>query len=935
MMAGRVTHTAKVVGREEELDSLVRFVDDVEQRPRALILEGEAGVGKTTLWRAGVRMAQARGQRVLAASGAAAETQMAFVGLADLLETALANLLPRLPIPQRNALEATLLLEESARAQSARAVSTALLSSMRELANEMPVLVAVDDVDWLDPASAGALGFAIRRLREEPIALLLAVRTGAPSLLLSELTRVPFAPRVERIAVGPLTLGALRHLLLSRTGVHLTRPLLRRIHETSGGNPFFALELARAVARREAPPEPGEPLPVPTDLSRLLAESIAQLPPDTREALLVTALLAHPSLEAIAWATGRTGEDVLRPAFDANIVELSNGAVRFVHPLLRSAVHAEAPAATRMRWHRRLVEVVSDVEERAQHLALASVTPDETVARQLESAGVRAHERGAPLMSAGLLEHAIRLTPKDQRDERARRSVVAGEAWLESGDRRRAVELWEDVQRTIPHGPLRADALLRLADMDTIDDLDHGIALCEDALREASGDARREADILLRLANLEHARADWQAAVGYATRALWAAEGLGDIILTASALTALGIYETFLGVGDPAQRYRRALELERRAGAETAFHLVSSNAYWAPQTMLSDWQRKNGELDEARSLLAEQYRRALETGDEDSRLSLCVHLAELETSAGSFQAAQGWNEEGMALAEESDARQSRSVVLCSIAALEAYRGDIAGSRTLAEEAKASSEVLGDELLVSKARAILCFVELSMGRSDTAVAELGPSLEHPILSVLPFAGDGVEALIGVGRLEEARTMLARLEHYADQTGLRVFRLLASRCRALLSAARGDVESAIGTLENAAALAAELPLPLERGRTLLTLGQARRRAKQKRAAREALEAAHATFAEFGADRWAERAQAELARIGGRRTERWELTSTERRVAELVAQGLMNKEVAGALAISVRAVEANLTRIYAKLGVRSRTELAHMLTQEKTQP
>ncbi len=214
-----------------------------------------------------------------------------------------------------------------------------------------------------------------------------------------------------------------------------------------------------------------------------------------------------------------------------------------------------------------------------------------------------------------------------------------------------------------------------------------------------------------------------------------------------------------------------------------------------------------------------------------------------------------------------------------------------------------------------------------------MTELGPSIEHPVLSVLPIAGDGIEALIGAGRTAEAQKPLDELAGYSERTGLRMFRLLALRCRGLLSAAGGDVEGAIETLDDAAALSAELPLPFERSRTLLALGQVLRRGKQKRRAREALEEAQAGFARLGARRWSERAAAELSRIGGRGPMRWELTPTERRVAQLVAEGLTNKEVAGALVSSVRAVEANLTRIYAKLGVRSRTELAHVLGGMKT--
>src|SRR5439155_116023 len=295
--------------------------------------------------------------------------------------------------------------------------------------------------------------------------------------------------------------------------------------------------------------------------------------------------------------------------------------------------------------------------------------------------------------------------------------------------------------------------------------------------REAAGDHRLEVDVLLRLAPLRHFRTEWHAAVDCATKALRVAETAGDLDATASALTALGMYETFLGVGDPARHYRRAIEIEAEVAAQTASSGTFGDIYWAPQTMLSDWQRKNGKLDEARLLLDRQYQRAVEAGDEASRMLLCVHLAELETTAGSFDLAQRWNDEAMALADET--------------------------------------------------------------------------QKP---------------------------LDELARYSERTGLRMFRLLALRCRGLLSAAGGDVEGAANTLKDAAALSAEIPLPFERARTLLALGQVLRRGKQKRLAREALEQARAGFARLGARRWSERAVAELSRIGGRAPMRWELTPTE---------------------------------------------------------
>jgi DNA-binding CsgD family transcriptional regulator len=309
-------------------------------------------------------------------------------------------------------------------------------------------------------------------------------------------------------------------------------------------------------------------------------------------------------------------------------------------------------------------------------------------------------------------------------------------------------------------------------------------------------------------------------------------------------------------------------------------------------------------------------------------MQLCSNWAELEIVSGRFDDARRWAEEGLALVEETDARQNRATMLCDLAAIEAYEGNHDAARRLGEETKAISESVGDVLFARKARDILCFVELSGGRPDAALAEFG----DPRVDVwrLPFSGDKVEALIGVGRTQEAEAELLRLEQRAVR-GPRVVKLLAQRCCGLFTLATGDLPTSIQQLEQALALARALPFPLERGRSLLALGAARRRAKQKRAARDALEEARATFAALGSKLWAERAEEELGRIGGRTAERWELTPTEQRVADLVAQGLANKEVAAALVVSVRAVEANLTRIYAKLGIRSRTELAHLLARK----
>jgi DNA-binding CsgD family transcriptional regulator/Tfp pilus assembly protein PilF len=933
MVAADSTHAAAVVGREEELQSLARFVGDVEQRPAALIIEGEAGVGKTTLWRSAIRMAVESGQRVLVAGGAAVETQLGFAGVADLLEPVVDDVLSALPVPQRNALEATLLLAEPVSPQSARVVSAALLTSLRELAQATPVVIAVDDVHWLDPASAGALGFAVRRLRDEPIALLLAVRTGDGSALPFDQTRVAFAQRVGRVTLGPLTLGALRRLLLSRTDLRLTRPLLRRIHEASGGNPFFALELGRALARQNAPPEPGEPLPVPGDLRPLLTESIAQLPPDTREALLVTALLARPSLEAISQATGQAGEDVLRPAFEANIVELVNGAVRFAHPLLRSTVHAEAPTATRVRWHRRLAAVVRDIEERAQHLALATVAPDEETACVLDEAARCAFDRGAVEVAASLGERAVFLTPGEQSEALQRRRLLAAGYLARAGAKRRARELVDEAREAAPSGPDRARMVLTLAwwglgeRSELVDALGH-------ALEDARGDGRLLAELHAVLGGHLCPQTDISRAAEHASRAVALAEQAGDPTTLAVALVNAATADFYAGKGMDVSLIERAIALE-----EARPHPYGEIG--VARYVLAAQLAATGELDAARrsfeALAAEAQARA-DAGYADFLLG----LARVEARAGEWERAQRLADEAVEIDREVGDVLGEAFCHETLVELAALRGDIARARALAAEGLRLAERENRSDVTATIRAALGRMELSLGDPPAA----RPHLEETALLVEAmgigepgiawFVPDWVEALVAAGDLERAEAAAARLEEQGRRLRRGLALAGAARCRGLVAASRGELDAADAAFERALAEHERLPFPFERARTLLAYGIACRRAKRKRAAREALEAAHAAFAELGAERWAERAMAELSRIGGRTRERWELTPTERRVAELVAQGLTNKEVAGALVISVRAVEANLTRIYAKLGVRSRTGLARLLTRsERRQP
>jgi len=255
----------QIVAREEDLASVHAFVGEV-QAGAVLVLEGEAGIGKSTLWLAGVERARSRGLRILVSRPAEAERGLAYVGLGDLFDHVFDEVLPALSPPRRRALEVALLREEaSGDSVDHRALAVAVHDALELLGRRTPTLVAVDDVQWFDASSSSALGFTLRRLVSGRVLVLLTRRIvdgGQPS----EIERALDGERVERLRVGPLSVGTIHRLVLDRLGRPFPRQTLLRIHERSGGNPFFALELAWVV---DEGVDPLEPLPVPETLDEL------------------------------------------------------------------------------------------------------------------------------------------------------------------------------------------------------------------------------------------------------------------------------------------------------------------------------------------------------------------------------------------------------------------------------------------------------------------------------------------------------------------------------------------------------------------------------------------------------------------------------------------------------------------------------------------
>jgi len=390
MSLGLASHmSGAIVGRERELAEIAEFLEAIPAGAATLLIEGEPGIGKTTLWQAVVAGARERSWRVLESRPVESEAKLSFAAVGDLLEEELDETLPRLPGPQRRALAIALLREEPRGPRpEQRSIAVAVLGVLRSLAEAGPVVLAVDDVQWLDTASARVLEFALRRLRREPVGVVLASRVEGPAPLPLGLDR-GLSGGLRRIRVGPLSLSAIHEIVLAGLGVAFGRPILRRIHEASGGNPFFALELARALQRQRGPIEPADRLPVPDELHALVTDRLAALPEKTREALLLAAAISEPGLPMLAAAIGEDPQRHLVPAFEAKIVQLEDGTVTFAHPLLASAAYSQALPSRRREIHRRLAALVSDAEERARHLALSTEGPDEEVALALDEAARR------------------------------------------------------------------------------------------------------------------------------------------------------------------------------------------------------------------------------------------------------------------------------------------------------------------------------------------------------------------------------------------------------------------------------------------------------------------------------------------------------------------------------------------------------------------
>lgn len=900
-----------IVGRDDELARILAFVRGAGRDLRELAIEGEAGIGKTALWQVGLDEARRLGQVVLTARATESEQGLPHVGLSDLLEGVIDRVLPGLSPPRRRALEIALLRREAGGDPvDARTLSVAVRDVVQELGGRAPTLIAIDDAQWLDSSTADALTFALRRLEDVSIRVLLTVRRAAGGG--STRPHHAFTAGGQTLRLGPLSAGAMHRFLRDRTGRAYPRQTLRRLQEQSGGNPFVALEMARSLP---ANVDPLSPLPVPTDVEELVAARLELLPAPVQHALGILAACGSVS-DTVLGRLGIPGEDIVA-ALDAHVLERLDGTLRFAHPLLSSVAYARLGDARRA-VHVRLADLADDPVDRARHLGQATEEPSEPIARQIAEAAGIAAGRGAVATAAELADRAFRLTPFHDLDASAERALAAARTHLAAGEWTRAREITLEQLERAPSGARRAEWLLLLAQFEH-DSL--AAAPLEAALVEAAGpagDARLAALAQVRLGWAQRFSRSFRGAFEATRAALELADRAGDDRARFEAIETLATLGQMIGDPSTSEYVERAVVVATALGDPVAVERARLLPHWS----FMDTRH----VEDRRARLEEAYRR-WQARDELFSSEVLWNLAWVEYIGCRWALASDYAEQARSISLQYGFENNLDSL--EIAWFAAHRGDEAVAlRESARGLELSREQIGfhPPLL----QAVPGIVALGRGDPHAATPYLEAAdrqaemLAWAAPDARPWTADYVEALVRSGRVGEAERVLEAWETGATRTGMEVVLAAAERCRGLIAATRGAVDEAIELLERAALRHDSVADRFGAARARFALGVVLRKARQKRAARAALEVARAGFDELGAAAWSERAREELGRIGGR-TAIEGLTPAERRVAVLVAEGRTNHEVATELFLTERTVTGHLTNIYAKLGVRSRTELA----------
>ncbi|MFI6208425.1 AAA family ATPase [Streptomyces sp. NPDC051041] len=931
-----------VIGREE----LFTTARERLASGGSVLLHGPAGIGKSTVLRALAAEYAGEARTVLRCSATESESHLPFLALADLLGLVLDQVSDRLPAAQRTALESALTGRgESTLQRDGLALRLAVLSTLRALAAEGPVLVVADDLQWLDPASAELLGFAARRLGGTPVRLLCAVRTEGQEYD-RHLRALP--PDALAVRLGPLSRAQVSALLDHRGYTGLSRSTVRDIHRTSGGNPLFALELGRALAENPAPPRPGEPLPVPTSLRALVLSRLEMLPDEARRTLLVASAGARPTLALLHAAGRRNAEAETARAAELGLLatEPEGPAVRFAHPLISAALYAEAPAHERRAAHAALSTAASDPIERARHLALATSGADPEVAARLAEAAALARDRGAPSVAASLGLLAARHTPPGSDPGPDERRLQAAEDALTAGE----VDLARDIAREVLTRASAPAERVR-AWMVVIESAGQALGEVDAAFPQALADAGDDP----RLLALVHYQLAWRGLVVQgdfaqgreeAAHAAELAARAGDRRTELLALAFQAQAETLMGHPDAPATIKRALK-EPQDPRVACHHNGAGSARFR-------WLIMSDRLPEARTTLTALLREVRRRGMAESEVHYLRFLAETELRSGHCGRALDLARESLRLARDAGIGEAASAMLTSLA--EAAGGDVGRALSLAREAVDRAEEDGDVVYLSRALAALGHARLVAGDARAAVRALRRvrELEQGIGITDPargrWHGDLAEALVRTGEVAEAQDLIDVTRVQALRLGRESVLAVLDRAEALVRAARGEHDAAMAQLTSVQERLAKLGHGLEEARAAFELARLRtlprspglaRAGEASRPGPTSYDEAARLFRRCRALPWLRQVDAAAATrppepapapaavpagLDG-------LASMERQVASLVMEGATNREIAARLFISVKTVEATLTRVYRKLGIRSRVDIVRLAAERRT--
>ncbi|TWF96831.1 AAA family ATPase [Kitasatospora viridis] len=896
-----------LLGRDELLD---RCRAGLADGGGGVLLTGPAGIGKSAVLEVLAGQAAAAGELVLRANSSATEAALPYLALYDLFARAIAER-PGLLAPHLRAVLDVALLRTpgDGRPTDQLAIRVAVLELLRALAERQPVLLVLDDVNCLDAASAEVLAFAARRLTGHRIKVAATERVadgGEPGCL--EL--LP-EPRTE-LPVATLPGPVIGELLWARLGITPGAANSERIQAASGGNPYYAMELARAARRAPSPPSPDDPLPVPGRLRGLLADRLAALPEQAVCALLLLAAAARPHPPEAP-----EQREALAAALAAGVLTRGlGGELRFAHPLLREIIYADATERQRRDCHAQLAEQLGDPLERARHRALASPDRGAALAAELAAAAQVAVHRGAPALAAELSQLAADRTPAEQGDLAAERLLAAARHAHDAG----LLDTAKQACAAVLHGPdpaARVGARLLLVELAGNDRA--GVpALLDAAEADAAGQPRLRAAV--QIARADHALCTGRTEYGLAVlaEAEYHAERSGDLDQQIEVIALRAPIEMQLAP-------ERVLPALRRAGALSAGRPAAAITAAGVQLRccLVISLLRGGETAEAIEAV-NRLRADVEAAGRVKDLGQVLHLAaSVHERAGRCAEAHQVGLAGGRLRLELGPTPGPGLVLS--AAAELNGGTVERATELADAALRAGQQADDTEWSAYALGLRGRADLLAGRIPQAAEHLlrcrellrGLGYTDPALFLVD--ADLVEALALAGQAERAATVLAEARAEAARLDRRVILLGLARAEAVLAGLAGDPRGAADRLR--AELPAGHPYPLEAARARLALAELERRSRRRAAARAELATALQAFTAAHCLPWAAYARERLLRLDGPSTE---LTELERQIVQLVRGGATNRQIAAALHVSVKSVEAGLTRLYRRFGVRDRSGL-----------